>query len=272
MARTPLIAGNWKMNRGTAAEAASLIEDLLTAIPAGSANGVEIAICPPYTALHTAQTALGSATHLGIGAQDMFWKSSGAYTGRVSAPMLADAGVKYVILGHSETRGRFGVPEPDFTDSILRHFGDTDAVVNRKIHAALDAGLIPLVCVGETLTERDSGSADAVVRLQVEESLTRLDADQVAGLVFAYEPVWAIGTGKTCGADEADRICGVIRNSLAALYGPAAADSARILYGGSMKPDNAADLLNRPHIDGGLIGGASLKATDFAAIVKAAQG
>lgn len=268
MARTPLIAGNWKMNKGTAAEAEALTKDLLAAIPA--ANGVGVAICVPYTVLHTVRAALGGAMHIGLGAQDMFWKSSGAYTGRISAPFLIDAGVKYVIVGHSETRGRFGVPEPDFNDAILRHFGDTDAVVNRKIHAALEANLIPIVCVGETLTERDAGSADAVVRLQVEESLTRVSAEQVAGLIFAYEPVWAIGTGKTCSGDEADRICGVIRATIHALYDPPTAESVRIQYGGSMKPDNAADLLSRPHIDGGLIGGAALKAADFAAIVAAA--
>ena len=270
MARTPLIAGNWKMNKGTAAEAESLVRDLLTAIPA--ADGVDVAICPPYTALHTVKAALGAATHLALGAQDIFWRSSGAYTGRISAPFLTDAGVMYVIVGHSETRGRFGVPEPDFNDSILRHFGDTDAVVNRKIHAALDAGLIPIICVGETLTERDAGSADAVVRLQVEESLSRVSADQMENVVFAYEPVWAIGTGKTCSGDEADRICGVIRSTIHALYSPLVAASVRIQYGGSMKPDNAADLLSRPNIDGGLIGGAALKASDFAAIVKIAQG
>jgi triosephosphate isomerase len=272
MARKPLIAGNWKMNKGTVAEAESLVSDLLKALPqTDGVAAVDIAICVPFTVLHTVNAALGGASRIALGAQDVFWKSAGAYTGRISAPFLADAGVTYVLVGHSETRGRFGVPEPDFNEAILRHFGDTDAVVNRKIHAALDAGLIPVVCVGETLTERESGSAEAVVRLQVEESLTRVSAEQVAGLVFAYEPVWAIGTGKTCSGEEADRICGVIRSTIHALYSPEVAEAVRIQYGGSMKPDNAADLLSYPNIDGGLIGGASLKAADFAAIVAAAH-
>lgn len=270
MARTPLIAGNWKMNKGTTAEAETLTRDLLEVIPAGNVTA-GVVVCVPYTVLHTVKATLGKATHIALGAQDAFWKPFGAYTGRISAPFLADMGVQYVIVGHSETRGRFGVPEPEFNEAILRHFGDTDTVVNHKIHAVLEAGMTPIVCVGETLTERDAGSAEAVVRLQVEESLTRISGEQVAGIVFAYEPVWAIGTGKTCSGDEADRICGIIRETIHALYNPETAESVRIQYGGSMKPDNAASLLAYPNIDGGLVGGASLKASDFAAIVRAAQ-
>jgi triosephosphate isomerase len=270
VARKPIIAGNWKMNKGKAAEATALIEDLKGSLDAAATAQADVIVCPPYTALHAVRTALGTGSAVALGAQDMFWKLSGAYTGQISPDMLADAGVTYVILGHSETRGRFGVPEPDFTDEILRHFGETDASVNRKAHAALDAGLVPILCVGETLTEREAGTTDAVIQAQVKGALAGLSADQVAGLVFAYEPVWAIGTGKTCGPDEADRVCGVVRGIVRGLFSAATADGVRIQYGGSMKPDNAADLLARPNIDGGLIGGASLKASDFAAIVKAA--
>jgi triosephosphate isomerase len=270
VARKPIIAGNWKMNKGKAAEATALIEELKENIGAAETATADVVVCPPYTALHAAWTALGAGSAIALGAQDVFWKPSGAYTGQVSAEMLADAGVTYVIIGHSETRGRFGVPEPDFTDEILMHFGETDATVSRKTHAALDAGLVPIVCVGETLTERDAGMTDVVIAVQVKGALAGLSADQIAGLVFAYEPVWAIGTGKTCGPDEADRVCGVVRGVIAGLSDTATADAVRIQYGGSMKPDNAADLLARPNIDGGLIGGASLKAADFAAIVKAA--
>lgn len=268
MARTPIIAGNWKMNKGTAQEAAALVGELIPLLK--DASGIEAVVCPPYTALHAAREALGSAKNIALGAQDLFWRASGAYTGQVSAAMLAEAGVRYVIIGHSETRGRFGVPEPDFTDQILRHFGETDATVNLKTQAALEGGLVPIVCVGETLDEREAGRTDEVVRHQVVEALAGISAEQTAGLVFAYEPVWAIGTGKTCGPDEADRVCGVIRTTVDSIYDEDTAHAVRIQYGGSMKPDNAADLLERYNIDGGLIGGASLKAADFAAVIKAA--
>jgi triosephosphate isomerase (TIM) len=232
-------------------------------------TGVEIVVCPPYTVLHAVRAAV-EGSNIALGAQDVFWKESGAYTGQISAPMLADAGVKYVIIGHSEARGRYGVPEPDFTDDVLKHFGETDVTVNRKTKAALSVGLVPLVCVGETLAEREANATDSVIAVQVKGALADLAAEHVAGLVFAYEPVWAIGTGKTCDSAEADRVCGVIRGLVAELYGSEVAEAVRVQYGGSMKPDNAPDLLARTHIDGGLIGGASLKAADFAAIVAAA--
>jgi triosephosphate isomerase len=206
-----------------------------------------------------------------VGAQDAFWKESGAYTGQVSPGMLKAVGVQYVILGHSETRGRYGVAEPDFTDVVLAHFGESDETVNRKTKAVLAQGLVPIVCIGETLAEREQGVTDSVIDTQVRGALAGIDSDAVSGLVLAYEPVWAIGTGKTCDAAEADRVCGVVRASVAAVAGDAAASSVRIQYGGSMKPDNAAELLGMPNIDGGLIGGASLKAGDFAAIVAAAK-
>ncbi|MBC8101313.1 MAG: triose-phosphate isomerase [Cytophagales bacterium] len=280
VARRPIIAGNWKMNKGTAREANDLAAELIEALKGtpgmGSdealAGAVDVVICPPYTVFHAVREAIGDFESVAIGAQDAFWKTSGAYTSQVSPEMLVDAGVRYVILGHSETRGRFGVAEPDFTPDILRVFGETDATVNRKTRAAVAAGLIPIVCIGETRTEREAGHTDGVVQAQVAGALADLTAETVAALVFAYEPVWAIGTGLTCSAEEADRVCGVVRQTVAALQDAATAEAVRIQYGGSMKPDNAADLLARPNIDGGLIGGASLKAADFAAIVRAAIG
>lgn len=257
------------MNKGTAAEATQLVGEILPLLDA--ATTVEVVVCPPYTALSAVEAALKGSEHAALGAQNVFWKPQGAYTGQVSAAMLRSVGVRYVIVGHSESRGRFGVPEPDFSADVLQHFGETDSTVNRKIGSLLSAGLIPIVCVGETLKEREDGATDDVVRSQVAGALAGVGAGEAAGLVFAYEPVWAIGTGETCSADEADRVCGVVRAALAAIYDYPTADAVRIQYGGSMKPDNAADLLGRPNIDGGLIGGASLKATDFAAIVRAAH-
>ncbi len=267
MARKPIIAGNWKMNKGTSAEAKPLVHELVMVV--GDVQSVDIVVCPPYTALSAAQEVLGD-TRLALGAQDVFWKTHGAYTGQVSAPMLADIGVKYVIIAHSEVRGRFGVVEPDFDDDILRHFGETNASVNRKTIATLSADLIPIICVGETLSEREAGETDEVVQAQVKGALVGISDTEVGSLVFAYEPVWAIGTGKTCDAAEANRVCGYLRSVIADMYDTATAEAVRIQYGGSMKPDNALELLSTPHIDGGLIGGASLKATDFAAIVHAA--
>jgi len=231
---TPLIAGNWKLNKGTAAEAEALAREVASAVE--GVRGVGVIVCPPFTVFGAAKQGL-AGSDVALGAQDCFWKSSGAYTGQIAPEMLVDAGVSYVILGHSERRGRYGVPEPDFDEEILRHFGESDATVNRKTHAALAAGLSPIVCVGETLAEREAGSTDAVVREQVTGALAGIPKERMGSVVFAYEPVWA---------------------------------RLRVQYGGSMKPDNAADLLARPNINGGLIGGASLKAADFAAIVKAA--
>lgn len=266
--RTPLIAGNWKMNKGTAAEATALIDEVLA--KTDTVSGVEVVVCPPATVLYALKNIIGDSTKVALGAQDVYWKAAGAYTGQLSPDMLADAGVSFVLIGHSERRGRFGVAEPDFTEGILKHFGETDASVNRKAVAALAADLKPVICVGETLAERESGSTDGIVRAQVEGALDGISIAQMKNVVFAYEPVWAIGTGKTCSSDEADRVCGVIRAGISDLYDVETAESVRILYGGSMKPDNAAELLVQPHIDGGLIGGASLKAGDFIAIATAA--
>ena len=266
--RIPLIAGNWKMNK-TINEAVVFANELKPLVQ--DAHGVEILLCPVATALAaTAQAA--QATNIMVGAQNLFWKDSGAYTGELSAPLLKDAGCTHVVIGHSERRGRFGVPEPDLSGDAGRVFGDTDAAVNRKLLAALQHGLVPIVCVGETLEERQAGRTDEVVQTQTRAALENVDASSAAGVVFAYEPVWAIGTGETCDADEADRVCGVIRTAVSTAFTAETGAAARIQYGGSVKPDNAAELLGRPNIDGALVGGASLKADSFAAIVRAAGG
>ncbi len=264
--RKKIIAGNWKMNK-TVGEALTLVEELKPLVAGHST--VDVVICPPYTALYAVHQAL-QGTNVRLGAQDVFWKPSGAYTSQISLPMLADVGVQYVLLGHSETRGRFGVTEPDLTPDLMRSFGETDHGVNVKAKAVLAAGLVPIVCIGETLTERQNGHTDAVVQHQVAGALEGIPGLQVGSqIIFAYEPVWAIGTGETCAADEADRVCGAVRQAVQDAYDAGVAQDIRIQYGGSMKPDNAPDLLSRPNIDGGLIGGASLKAVDFAAIVGA---
>jgi triosephosphate isomerase len=233
--------------------------------------GVEVLLCPVFTALPAVKEAAQGSGIL-VGAQNLYWKDSGAYTGEVSAPLLVDAGCSHVIIGHSERRGRFGVSEPDLQGDAGRVFGDTDASVNKKVAAALVHGLIPIICVGETLTERQGGQTDLIVQEQTKMALDGIDVAHLPQLVFAYEPVWAIGTGETCEAEEADRVCGVIRAAVGAIGGQNAADAVRVQYGGSVKPENAADLLGRPNIDGALVGGASLKADSFAKIVLAAQG
>jgi len=266
--RRQVIAGNWKMNE-LIGEARELCAALVEAGVGRSAP--EVLVFPPYTALCAAREAL-AGSGIGLGAQDLFWRPSGAYTGQVSAAMLKDAGCTYVIVGHSEARGRFGVPEEGFTEEVLAHFGESDRTVNLKAKAAIAGGLVPIVCCGELLSERRDGRADAVVRLQIERGLEGLTAEQVAGMILAYEPVWAIGTGEVCSSEEATRICGILRETTARQFGPRAAEAVRILYGGSVKPDNAAELLRQEQIDGALVGGASLKAADFAAIVRASPG
>jgi triosephosphate isomerase len=265
--RRPIIAGNWKMNK-TCAEAVSFLDELKPLL--SDVQGVEVLICPPYTALSACQSVL-NGSGIGVGAQDVFWKKSGAYTGQVAPNMLTELGIHYVIVGHSETRGRFGVPEPDFTPNVLAHFGDTDETVNRKLHATLTANMIPICCVGETIDERKAGKTDTLVSEQVVRALVGVEESAAASIVLAYEPVWAIGTGEVCGAEEADRVCGVIRATVERLYGERTAAHIRIQYGGSVKPDNAEELLGQPQIDGALVGGASLKTKDFAAIVLAAS-
>jgi triosephosphate isomerase len=265
--RKKIIAGNWKMNK-IVPEALALVEELKGLV--GSETAVDVVVVPPFVALYSVGQAL-AGTSIGLGAQNLFWKASGAYTSQIAPGMLKDAGVGYVLIGHSETRGRFGVAEPDFDQDVLNLFGESDSTVNRKAKAALAAGIVPIICIGETLAERQAGTTDEVVATQVTGALAGIDAAAVAGLVFAYEPVWAIGTGEVCGADEADRVCGVVRSTVAKLYDDTTAEALRVQYGGSMKPDNAKELLAKPNIDGGLIGGASLKAGDFVGIVNAGK-
>jgi triosephosphate isomerase len=263
--RTPIIAGNWKMNK-TASEAAELINGIA---PVAAEVTAEVVVCPPFTSIPAAMAAV-EGTRVRVGAQDLFWKEAGAYTGQVSPAMLTDLGVTHVIIGHSERRGRFGVPEEGFTPEVLALFGESDTTVNLKLRAALRHGLVPIVCCGETLQERREGRTDRIVSAQIERGLAGLSAPEAIGVVIAYEPVWAIGTGETCAADEADRVCGVIRATLGVLYGAEIEEHVRVQYGGSVKPDNAAELLSKPNIDGALVGGASLKAADFNAILRAA--
>jgi triosephosphate isomerase (TIM) len=263
--RRQVIAGNWKLNK-TIPETRELCVAL---VEAGlGRRAPEVLVCPPYTSLFAAREAL-QGSGIGLGAQGVFWRPSGAYTGQISVPMLKDAGCSHVIIGHSEARGRFGVPEEGFTDEVLAYFGENDHTVKLKTKAALDGGLVPIICCGELLSERRDGQTDAVVRLQIERALEGLTAELVARVVLAYEPVWAIGTGEVCESAEANRVCGVIRETVGRRFGQPAAEAIRIQYGGSVKPDNAAELLSQEQIDGALVGGASLKAADFAAIVHA---
>lgn len=251
MARRCFIAGNWKMNKSVA-ESLVLVRELRNAI-SQVRDRVEVAIAPPFTAMHPVSKALEDS-NIFLAAQNCHANESGAFTGEISAPMLAELGTKYVILGHSERR---------------QLFGETDAGVNRKTAAVLKAGMLPIVCVGETLEERDGGKTLSVVETQVKGSLAGFDAKQGASFVIAYEPVWAIGTGKVATTRQAQEVHAHIRSLLTSLWGKDTAEQVRIQYGGSVKPDNAAELLSQPDIDGALVGGASLKAADFAAIVKA---
>ena len=248
--RKKIIAGNWKMNK-TPSEAKVLAAGIAEALGTAPCP-VDVVVCPPAIDL-PAVTSVLAGTQIGVGAQNMHDQPKGAYTGETSAEMLLDLGVKYVILGHSERR---------------TYFADTDATVNAKVKAAIAAGLTPIVCVGETLEQREAGKMVDVVAGQVKGSLADLGAD-LAKVVVAYEPVWAIGTGKTATPAQAQEVHALIRRTLAELSDGATANSIRIQYGGSMKPANAAELLAQPDIDGGLIGGAALKADSFLAIVKA---
>lgn len=251
MARKKIIAGNWKMNK-TPSEAKSLVE----AIAAKVADAkCDVVVCPTAICIPSAVDA-AKGSNIAVGAQNVHFKESGAYTGELAANMLTEAGVKYVIIGHSERR---------------QYFGETDETVNLRTKAALAGGLLPIVCVGESLTEREQGIMDDTVRRQTKIAFLGIDADDAKKVVIAYEPVWAIGTGKTATADQADEVCGIIRETIKGLYGAEVADAIRIQYGGSMNAGNAAELLAKPNIDGGLIGGASLKPDDFAVIVAAAE-
>ena len=252
VARRCLIAGNWKMNK-TPEETRAFIEAFLPRL--ADSPSVEVLLIPPYTSLESAgRRVAGSAVRLG--AQDLFYEGSGAYTGAISAPMLAACGCRYVLVGHSERR---------------HVFGDDDAVVRRKLVAALDGGLVPILCVGETLEERRGGETEAILIRQLSAVLEGIETRTTERIVIAYEPVWAIGTGETATPDQAQEAIGRIRGWLADRFDAPTAEGIRILYGGSVKPENAADLLARSDIDGALVGGASLDPSAFAAIVDAGR-
>lgn len=251
MARRKFVCGNWKMHR-TAAEARTLAREVRAAVGTLT-DAVDVAVAPPFTALHAVAAELAGSA-IGLGAQNLHPEPQGAFTGEVSPPMLLEAGCRFVLVGHSERR---------------QLFGETDESVHRKVKAALAAGLHPIVCVGETLPEREGGRTLEVVGRQVRAALAGLSGEQVGALTLAYEPVWAIGTGRTATAAQAQEVHAAVRAILRELA-PAAAESVRIQYGGSVKPENAAELMSQPDVDGALVGGASLKAQDFVGIVKGA--
>ncbi|MBP2635973.1 MAG: tpiA [Firmicutes bacterium] len=247
--RKPIIAGNWKMHK-TAGEGAQLVQ-AINALT-NTVKDVEIVVCPPFTTLAAVADA-AKGTNIGLGAQNMHWEDKGAFTGEIAPGMLKDIGCTHVIIGHSERR---------------QYFAETDQTVNNKLKAALKAGLLPIVCVGETLAEREANATEKVVGIQVKGGLDGITAEQAAGIVIAYEPVWAIGTGRTASADDANAVCAFIRRTVAEMFGQASADSVRIQYGGSVKPDNVAELMAKSDIDGALVGGASLEADSFSKLVK----
>jgi len=251
--RKPVIAGNWKMYN-TAAAALALVNALKKELGGVNASDVEVVVCPPFTALYAVSTMLQDSSIL-LGAQNVHWEKEGAFTGEIAAPMLKELSVRYAIVGHSERR---------------QFFGETDEGVNKRAKAALANGLGPIVCVGETLAEREAGRTEAVVRDHVTGGLAGFTKDGMLDTVLAYEPVWAIGTGKTATPAQAQEVHAFIRELLAAMFDESVAAKVRIQYGGSVKPANAKELLGQPDIDGALVGGASLKAADFATIVKAA--
>ena len=246
--RTPIIAGNWKMNNTIAATKA-LVTELIPLVKDAKA---EVVICTPYTDLATA-VELTKGTNIKVGAENVHWAEKGAFTGEISADMLVELGVTYVIIGHSERR---------------QYFGETDQTVNARVKAALAKGLKPIICVGETLEEREGGKVEEVLVRQTTEAFKDIAKEELENIVVAYEPVWAIGTGKTATAEVANDTIKIIRDTLAKLYCPKCAEEkVRIQYGGSMNPKNVKELMAMPEIDGGLIGGASLKAVDFSLVV-----
>jgi triosephosphate isomerase len=232
-------------------------------------DDVDIAICPTFVSLSKIGDAI-KGSNIMLGAQDTFWKESGAWTRQIAPGMLLDAGASWVIIGHSETRGRFGTVDAEL-EGVLNYFGEKDITVNMKAKAAFAVGLNTIIACGELLSEREAGKTDEVIVAQMKTDLAGFSNEQAMKMVIAYEPVWAIGTGKVCDAEEADRVCGVIRKVIAEMYGAEIAEAVRIQYGGSVKPDNAAELLGKPNIDGALVGGAALKASDFVGIIKGAR-
>jgi triosephosphate isomerase len=249
--RKPFVAGNWKMNK-TVGEATLLVAEMLPGLEA--VKTVKSVVCPPYSSLNVLSGML-TGTDIGLGAQNLHWESGGAYTGELSPAMIKEF-CQYVIIGHSERR---------------LYFGETDETVNKKVNAALENGLIPIVCVGETLAENEAGRTEEVVSGQVLKAFEGVAAENSPELIVAYEPIWAIGTGKAASGEGANDIIGnVVRKSLEKLFGSENSQKVRILYGGSVKPNNATEFFSQSDIDGGLIGGASLKAEDFVQIVEAA--
>jgi triosephosphate isomerase len=252
MTRKKIVAANWKMNM-TQAEAASFVETFVREL--GDFSEADVVIVPPFTALAKVNETLGDKPNIKLGAQNMYWEKSGAFTGEISAAMLRDLFVRYVVLGHSERR-------------ML--MGETNEMVNRKVRAAHEAGLRPIVCIGETLAQRDGGEVEKILRTQLRGSLANLSAKEMNETVVAYEPVWAIGTGKTASAQQAQDAHAFVRHTLAEISDKGTAAKIRIQYGGSVKPDNARELMSQPDIDGALVGGASLEPRSFAQIVKTA--
>jgi len=251
--RTPLISGNWKMHHNHF-EAISTVQKLAYLVEKEDLDAVDVSVHPPFTDLRSVQTVLeADEIEIALGAQHCHWEEKGAFTGEVSPAFLAKLNVSYVICGHSERR---------------EVFGETDEMVNQKAKAILKWGMTPIVCCGETLEEREAGGTDEKVSGQVRAGLAGLSAEQVGGLVVAYEPIWAIGTGRTASADDAQAVCALVRATVADVAGADAASTVRIQYGGSVKPANAAELMAQPDIDGALVGGASLVAEDFAGIVQ----
>ncbi len=254
MTRKPLMAGNWKMNN-TVAEAIVLTQEIANRYREKWADEVDVVLCPPFVDIRPAKTVLEfDKIKISLGAQNVYWEPSGAYTGEVSIPMIKEIGCRYCIVGHSERR---------------EYFYETNEDVNRKVKALVEAKIAPIVCVGESLAIREEGTTDEFVTAQVRAAFAGLDAELVQSCVVAYEPIWAIGTGRTATPEQAQEVCASIRATLAELFGSDVADEMRVLYGGSMNPGNVELLLEQPDIDGGLVGGASLDAASFEQLVKA---
>lgn len=253
--RRPMVAGNWKMytTSGEGAVLVDRIQDLISDVW----NDVDVVVCPPFTGLKAASTIIElDRLNIGLAAQDVFWEDEGAFTGAIAPGMLKELRCGYCIVGHSERR---------------EYFGETDETVNRKVHALHRHGITPIVCCGESLATHEAGETDAFVREQIRAGLAGLSEEQASALIVAYEPIWAIGTGRTPTPEKANDVARMIRATIGAMYGPPAAIAARVLYGGSVKPENAVMFFAEPDIDGALVGGASLKADSFADIVRAAS-
>jgi triosephosphate isomerase len=246
--RTPLMAGNWKMNK-TISEAEAMVKALKPLI--ADVKDVEVLICPVFTSLYSVSREIKDS-NIKLGAQNLFWEAKGAFTGEISPSMVKDAGCSYAIIGHSERR---------------QYFGETDGMINKKAKAILAGGLIPIICCGETLEQREAGVTDSHIAEQIKAALEGLSEEQVSGSVIAYEPIWAIGTGKTCDADEANRVIAMIRGVVKEISSQSAADAVRILYGGSVNPASISEQMSKSDIDGALVGGASLKADSFNEII-----